>query len=90
MFPTAVFKYVPPTPAAVPATQSGLKTRLVAAIRWDFEIGMLSRGQIIRKYEGVAGPWAIRGIVGRTMDPDIAPRRGYTTYPKPKHMENDK
>lgn len=70
-FPDVSFRYKP----AQPKVCSGLRKRIVAAIRWDFEVGLVSTADLVEKYRRVASADQVRGIVGRLMDPDVPPAR---------------
>jgi hypothetical protein len=52
-------------------TTSGLRSRLVAAIRWDYEHGLLSMADVVRKYRQVASERVVRGIMRGETDPGV-------------------
>lgn len=83
MFPAVTFRHVP---LAAPVV-SGLRTRLVAAIRWDFEIGLQSTADLVVKYRNVASAEQVRGICGNILDKDVRACQGKYLWKAPKPKE---
>jgi hypothetical protein len=52
-----------------------LDRRIVEAVRYDYEIGLLSMAQVVRKYARVIGADAARDIMNRTTYPEVKPKR---------------
>lgn len=48
-----------------------LHPRLVAAVRWDYEYGLLSHAQLVHKYRLVLQANSIRGIIYGETQPQI-------------------
>ena len=72
----------PPAKPPRPAKPSGINKRLVAAVRWDYETGMLSWAQMQKKYSLALSPGQVRGILAYTIDPDIKPARSVALWRK--------
>jgi hypothetical protein len=66
---------------AVPAP---LPRSLVAAIRWDYEYGLLSQNDLVRKYAEVASATSVRGIASLRRHPDILAVRNDGAHCNPK------
>jgi len=66
-----------PIPAPLPVA-------LVAAIRWDYEYGLMSQVDLVRKYRDVASEGSVRGIASLRRHPSTLARRndGAATNPK--------
>jgi hypothetical protein len=48
-----------------------LDRRIVEAIRYDFEIGLMTMAQVVRKYHGVVAASTARDIMNRTTYPEV-------------------
>lgn len=55
---------------------------LVAAVRWDYEIGLLSRADLARKYRAVLGLSSVYDIAARRIYPEIKSVRHATAWCK--------
>ena len=75
-----VFGQRPPAPKASAAPK--LDTRLVAALRWDFEIGLLSMAQVVEKYRLVVSAPTARAIMNRKTYTDVQPARNALAWCK--------
>ena len=49
--------------------------RVIAAVRWDYEVGMLSCAQLRRRYGSILVPDTIYDIVSGRLRPDIKASR---------------
>lgn len=63
-----------PAPARQAANRA-LHPRLVAAIRWDYEYGLMSRAEVVAKYRLVAGRDTVRDILERAAYPEVKAQR---------------
>ena len=52
-----------------------IRPRLVAAVRWDYEIGLMSRADLVRKYHMVLGLTSVYAICNGTLQPGVASAR---------------
>jgi len=59
-----------------------LHPRLVAAVRWDYEVGLVSCAEVVRKYRLVMGESAARRIMSREVQPEVAPVRHALAWAK--------
>ena len=50
---------------------ASLHPRLVAAVRWDYEYGLLSHAQLVHKYRLVLSPAGVRGIIYGDTQPQV-------------------
>lgn len=83
-FPAATFRKAPLEAPVV----SGLRARLVAAIRWDFEIGLQSTADLVVKYRDVASAEQVRGICGNTLDKGVRAQHAPYIWKAPKTKES--
>lgn len=60
----------------------GLRPRLVAAVRWDYEVGLLSRAEVVHKYRLVIAKSTAYQIMAGTLYPDVAPVRHSRAWAK--------
>ena len=56
--------------------------RLVAAVRWDYEIGLLSQAEIARKYRLVMHATTAYDICARRIHPDVVPMQNPVAWAK--------
>lgn len=59
-----------------------LHPRLVATIRWDYEIGLLSRADVVRKYRLVVSQASAYQTMAGTIYPDVKPMRHRLAWAK--------
>lgn len=59
-----------------------MRRNLVAAVRWDYEVGLQSQAEIARKYRQVMHPATAYGICARRIHPDVAPVRNNLAWAK--------
>lgn len=59
-----------------------MHTRLVAAVRWDYEIGLMSCADIARKYHQVMHHSTVYNICSRDIYPHVAPVRHALAWAK--------
>jgi len=59
-----------------------LHSRLVAAIRYDYEVGLESQAAIAQKYRQVAGFSTVLNICARRIHPDVEPIKHATAWAK--------
>lgn len=79
------------TPLAVPVFIQGkprgakpeLPARVVGALRWDYEVGLMSMADVARKYSGIMHPATARRIMNRTSYPDVKSVRNTAAW-RPK------
>lgn len=64
-------------PRLVPPSRQGNPTpaRVVAAIRWDYEVGLLSVAQCVARYSTLVSDRTVRGICAGTIQPDVKASR---------------
>lgn len=49
--------------------------RLVAAVRWDYEYGLLSQAQCVERYSTLLGAHTVRDICAGRIHPDVKASR---------------
>lgn len=55
---------------------------LVAAVRWDYEVGLQSQAEIARKYRLVMHATTAYDICARRIHPDVVPVRNNLAWAK--------
>lgn len=48
---------------------------LVAAVRWDYEYGLMAQGDLVAKYRLVLSESSVRGIASGRRHPEVKARR---------------
>lgn len=70
--PIPVFTSLRPAP---PAPRSVFHRRLVAAVRWDYEVGLMSQADLVRKYRLVISSAVVREIANGQYQSDVPAAR---------------
>lgn len=63
--------YIPKFAPKKPAHARAIPDRLIAAVRYDFEVGMLSLAQLRERYGTLMHPSSIREITAGELRPEI-------------------
>lgn len=71
-----------PVFTSLPATASGLHPQLVAAVRWDYVVGLFSHADIVHKYRLVLDVDTARAICAGYVDAHIMPARHVLAWSK--------
>lgn len=71
--PLVIPRLIPPRTAGNPGT--ALPERLVAAVRWDYEYGLLSMAQCAARYSTLIGGQTVRDICAGRIHPDVKASR---------------
>lgn len=68
--PLVIPRLIPPRTAGNPTP-----ARLVAAVRWDYEVGLLSMSQCIDRYSTLLGADTVRDICADRIHPGVKASR---------------
>lgn len=71
-----------PRASKAPPVTPAINTRLIAAVRWDFERGLLSVAQLVQKYRLVMAANDVRAIASHLVYPGVKPQRNALAWCK--------